>query len=101
MRERNGTKCISCKESLGPWNSSTAPRSRFRGSLVKSPDIRLQYFNESTRPGTNFRSTNESWGTQTLMVFGLDHLLSEQEVASEEIEAVRKWLQREGTCLLL
>ncbi|MGB6678812.1 MAG: hypothetical protein WBE44_19105 [Terriglobales bacterium] len=39
--------------------------------------------------------------TDTLMVFGLDHLLSEQEAASDEIEAVRKWLQREGTCLLL
>src|SRR6476620_5922487 len=37
----------------------------------------------------------------TLLVFGLDHLLSEQEAAAEEIEAVRKWLQREGTYLLL
>jgi hypothetical protein len=35
------------------------------------------------------------------MVFGLDHLVSEQEAASEEIAAVRKWLEREGTCLLL
>ena len=32
---------------------------------------------------------------------GLDHLLSEQEASSDEIEAVSKWLQREGTCLLL
>ena len=39
--------------------------------------------------------------TDTLMVFGLDHLLSEQEAASGEIEAVRDWLKREGTCLLL
>jgi hypothetical protein len=37
----------------------------------------------------------------TLMVFGLDHLLSEQEADQEEIAAVRKWLEREGTCLLL
>jgi len=35
------------------------------------------------------------------MVFGLDHLISEQEAAPEEIAAVREWLQREGTCLLL
>jgi hypothetical protein len=35
------------------------------------------------------------------MVFGLDHLLSEQEAAPEEIAALREWLQREGTCLLL
>ena len=39
--------------------------------------------------------------TDTLMVFGLDHILSEQEAAPEEISAVREWLQREGTCLLL
>jgi hypothetical protein len=37
----------------------------------------------------------------TLMVFGLDHLVAEQEASNEEIEAIRKWLSREGTCLLL
>ena len=35
----------------------------------------------------------------TLMVFGLDHVLSEQEATSEEVEAIREWLKREGTCL--
>jgi hypothetical protein len=30
------------------------------------------------------------------MVFGLDHILSEQEAASEEIAAIREWLKREG-----
>ncbi len=39
--------------------------------------------------------------TDTLMVFGLDHVLSEQEAAREEIAAIGEWLQREGTCLLL
>ena len=39
--------------------------------------------------------------TDTLMVFGLDHLLSEQEAAAEEIGAIHEWLKREGTCLLL
>ena len=39
--------------------------------------------------------------TDTLMVFGLDHLVSEQEAAPEEIEAIREWLKREGTCLML
>ena len=37
----------------------------------------------------------------TLMVFGLDHILSEQEASPEEITAIREWLKREGTCLLL
>ena len=39
--------------------------------------------------------------TDTLMVFGLDHLVSEQDAAQEEIDAIREWLTREGTCLLL
>ena len=37
----------------------------------------------------------------TLMVFGLDHLLAQQEAAAEETDAIRRWLCREGTCLLL
>jgi hypothetical protein len=37
----------------------------------------------------------------TLMVFGLDHVLSEQEADIGEVEAIRGWLRREGTCLLL
>ncbi len=37
----------------------------------------------------------------TLMVFGLDHRVTEQEASSEEIEAVREFLKREGTCLVI
>lgn len=39
--------------------------------------------------------------TDTLMVFGLDHLNSELEAGRDELEALRAWLHREGTCLLL
>jgi len=39
--------------------------------------------------------------TDTLLVFGLDHLLAEQEASRDEVEALREWLQREGTCLIL
>ncbi len=39
--------------------------------------------------------------TDTLMVFGLDHLVTEQEASEEEIEAIRAFLTREGTCLVL
>jgi hypothetical protein len=37
----------------------------------------------------------------TLLVFGLDHSITEQEASTEEIEAVSEWLMREGTCLLI
>src|SRR5437763_2929454 len=39
--------------------------------------------------------------TDTLMVFGLDHMITEQEASPDEIEAVRQFLQREGTCLII
>jgi hypothetical protein len=39
--------------------------------------------------------------TDTLMVFGLDHLVTEQEASREEIESIRNFLTREGTCLIL
>lgn len=39
--------------------------------------------------------------TDTLMVFGLDHLNSDLEATRGEVEAIREWLRREGTCLLL
>ena len=39
--------------------------------------------------------------TDTLLVFGLDHLVGEEEARAEEIAALREWLKREGTCLLL
>jgi hypothetical protein len=35
------------------------------------------------------------------MVFGLDHLVAEQEASADEIAAIAQWLGREGTCLLL
>ena len=37
----------------------------------------------------------------TLLVFGLDHNVTEQEASPAEIEAVRVFLRREGTCLVI
>jgi len=39
--------------------------------------------------------------TDTLLVFGLDHMATEQEASAEEIEAVRVFLEREGTRLVI
>ena len=39
--------------------------------------------------------------TDTLMVFGLDHLAMEEKAEAAEIEAVQKFLTREGTCLVM
>ena len=37
----------------------------------------------------------------TLFVFGLDHRITEQVASASEIEAMRAFLQREGTCLVI
>jgi hypothetical protein len=39
--------------------------------------------------------------TDTLMVFGLDHMVTEQEASPDEIEALKRFLTREGTCLII
>ena len=39
--------------------------------------------------------------TDTLLVFGLDHLIAEQEASVEEIEALKEWMKRPDTCLLI
>jgi len=39
--------------------------------------------------------------TDTLLVFGLDHLLTEQEASADEIAAVGRWLDQEGHVLIL
>src|SRR5499427_8754674 len=39
--------------------------------------------------------------TDTLMVFGLDHMVTEQEASPEEIDVIKQFLTREGTCLVL
>ena len=39
--------------------------------------------------------------TDTLMVFGLDHLAAHAQACEEEIGALKDWLRREGNCLLL
>lgn len=39
--------------------------------------------------------------TDVLMVFGLDHNVTEQEASSEEVEALKKFLEREGTSLIV
>ncbi len=39
--------------------------------------------------------------TDTMMIFGLDHMVTEQEASPEEIESMRDFLKREGTCLII
>jgi hypothetical protein len=39
--------------------------------------------------------------TDTMLVFGLDHMITNQVATDAEIEALRRFLAREGTCLLI
>ncbi|HEX8792291.1 MAG TPA: hypothetical protein VF765_15155 [Polyangiaceae bacterium] len=37
----------------------------------------------------------------TLLLFGLDHVVTEQQASAAEVEAMRAFLRREGTCLVI
>jgi hypothetical protein len=39
--------------------------------------------------------------TDTLLVFGLDHVAGEQEAFPEEIAAIKNWLKRDDACLIV
>ena len=39
--------------------------------------------------------------TDVLFVFGLDHMVTGQDAGPGEVEALRQFLTREGTCLVL
>ncbi|HRI85775.1 MAG TPA: hypothetical protein PK536_10060, partial [Ignavibacteria bacterium] len=39
--------------------------------------------------------------TDTLFIFGLDHMITDQEASAGEIEAIENFLKREGTCLVI
>jgi hypothetical protein len=39
--------------------------------------------------------------TDTMMIFGLDHLAAGEEASAEEVAALTDFLSREGTCLIL
>ena len=60
-------------------------------------------FQRSIRPGFRLPLDERVLAdTDTLLVFGLDHMVTEQEAAPEEIEArARSSSTREGTCLVL
>ena len=90
------------QESRARWNCSTGPRSTSSSALVKRPIIRSRFSSASNQAGFKLPIDERILAdTDTLMVFGLDHLISEQEAAPEEIAAIREWLRREEACLVL
>ena len=92
----------SCKGSLGRWSCSIARRSASRKLPARSPDIRWLCFSASTKPATSCRSTNGCWPTRTRSWCSAWTTYSpNRKPTPEEIDAIREWLKREGTCLLL
>jgi len=81
------------------FHRSTLSFQRLAGELAEQPVAVYQRIDQA---GIETRIDERILDdTDTLMVFGLDHLPSDQEAGSDEIEAIRAWLEREGTCLLL
>ena len=92
----------SCRASRARWNCSTARPWHSRSWPGRPPGHPVAVFQRIDQAGYKLPIDERILAdTDTLMVFGLDHLLSEQEAAPEEIAAITEWLKREGTCLLL
>ena len=73
-----------------------------RKSSVRRPEHPVAVFQRIDQAGYKLPIDERVLAdTDTLMVFGLDHLVAEQEAEPDEIDAIREWLKREGTCLLL
>ena len=101
-RRRSGARRNFSKGSPARWSFSTAPRSASSRLPAKSTGHPVAVFQRIDQAGFKLPIDERILAdTDTLMVFGLDHLLSEQEAAPEEVAAIREWLKREGTCLLL
>ncbi|HSS13532.1 MAG TPA: hypothetical protein VLL04_06560, partial [Rhizomicrobium sp.] len=73
---------------------STEQRQWLNGELARD-EKRIRRHGGSTFRDAVLRDTD------TLMVFGLDHLAAQAQACEEEIGALRDWLRREGNCLLL
>ena len=80
-------------------SSLYAELSRTRGRGDRPPGRRIPAHRPGRLQAADRRA--DSRRHRYALVFGLDHILSEQEAAPEEIAAIEEWLKREGTCLLL
>ena len=102
MRRRSGAQRSFYRGSRVRWSCSTARRSASRQIAGETTGHPVAVFQRIDQAGYKLPIDERILAdTDTLMVFGLDHVLSEQEAAPEEIAAIREWLKREGTCLLL
>ena len=75
---------------------------RFQNIVGESTGHPVVVYQRIDQAGQRLPLSEEVLGdTDTMMIFGLDHMITEQEASAEEIEAVRKFLTREGTCLTI
>ena len=81
------------------FHLSTVRFQNMVGQATGQPVVVYQRFDQA---GQRLPLSEEVLGdTDTMMIFGLDHMVTEQEASAEEIEAARKFLTREGTCLII
>ncbi len=81
------------------FHRSTLPFQRLAGEITGQP---VAVFQRVDQAGYQLPIDERILAdTDTLMIFGLDHLVTDQAAAPEEIAAIQAWLEREGTCLLL
>ena len=99
-RRRSGARRNSSRgwPTLELFHRSALSFQQIAGEATGHPVAVFQRIDQAGQPLIDERILADS---DTLLVFGLYDILSEQEASPEEIAAIREWLKREGTCLLL
>lgn len=75
---------------------------RFQGLVAETTGHGVPVFQRVDQAGFDLPLDERVLGdADTLLLFGLDHTVSGQTASPAEVEAVRAFLDREGTCLVL
>ena len=101
-RSRNSLSRCFCRALRVRWSSFTCLQLDFQNLAEEVTGYPVAVYQRIDQAGQKLPIDDRILAdTDTMMVFGLDHMVTEQEASGEEIEAIRKFLTREGSCLLL
>ena len=96
------TRCCFIRELPDHWSCSFWHGSQFQQVIGEITGHPVAMYQRVDQAGVKLPLDERVLAdTDTLLVWGLDHMVTQQEASAEEIEAVRQFLKREGTCLIL
>ena len=104
-RLRNGRvfgRGCSCRESPGTLELFHLSLVNFQNAVEEATGNAVAVYQRVDQAGQRLPLDERIFAdTDTLMIFGLDHMVAEEEASQAEIAALEEFLSREGTCLIL